>query len=1165
MKKLLICIFIFIPIISFTETTDYSIVSDTDKITATEYGVNSSSSTVERIKVFRPIKLWPLYYYNESKDEKEISILFSLHKSFIEDSYSLHLALLYHYTKLGQEKNLVIFPLLWLTTAPGYYSKVFFPFIWAKKDIQKQKKVLTIPLLLFHRSVVANRKYTICPLYVNSITDEYEFETYAFLYWYWKYPDYNLSFTVIPPMYRYQDEDKTKLGLIPLLWLTSGKQYYSYTWLLPPVWGHKNNREKTKSLNIFPIYFSSFSPENDFMTWFFLYWYSRTPEYQLKAFTLLYQYKTEDRTKYGLFPLLWYEYAKKYYSFGILPFVWGHKDETEKSESLYILPVYLYNRTTDTELRTLLFYYWYIRNPYSQTVIIPPLARYKTDTYTTDIIFPFLLESRGTGHYSFIFFPFYWKFLNYPEKFYSITLIPLFHRDYNPDTELTTILGDFWYIKNPDYMLTFSIIPPLFHHKKDEKTVGGLFPIYWATSGINWKSKVFFPFYWSGKNEVDKSEYLTLIPILFYNRKPELEYGAFGFVIPLYFYYKTPLYKLDIYGPIWNFATLQEGKKKWGFFPLYWSGASSEYRFSAFLPFYWNYKNMKEKRSTVAITLLLYYQQKSESEELKTIFPVYWYIRNVFYTKEIFTLWYRKKQGDEVSYGIFPLYNVSNKPKYNSFYFLPFIWYEHDTEWNTKKLGILPLLYYHNLQPDTELKIVTPLYWYYRDMDYKLTVCPPPIFIERKTTSDEGEVKNYGLFPLIWAHLSDYTNSFTIFPIYHGYNNYRERSYGSFLLPIWGYHKSPDLKFYMGMLLYWDYNDILSKYRLTVFLPLLYWRTVNDTKISQGVFPILWATDKPGYSSLTIFPLIWKSRNENEHSSSLILVPVFAHSVSPDEEFREYTPLYWYYRHYDETTTFLPIPLYYRKTTSEQTRTSIMLLLWFTTREKYYSYLFFPFVWGHKSEQKQTKSLNIIPLFFMSKSTYTFTSTLIPVYWYRTTPEYKFEIYTLYYHWISTDGYKRKGIFPLVWWSKKDGYSSKGFLPFYWSSKDTDEQRYSSTLVPLYTYSETINRKYKIYFPILSYFRYNKIKDVYYKYYFATLFQHKTISKRRKVFSFLWGFYRNEYDFIENKRTIDLMPFFTYEKIKRELTYFAILGKLYAYDKINQEQTFLFFITRKLK
>jgi hypothetical protein len=1133
------------------------------------------------------------------------------------------------------------------------------PLYIRSENAESARESTTVLPLYYSVKTPEYRHEYLVPLYMHNSTKDSETKIWLLYYWYFRSPYSELTFCF--PYYRRKEEDKDVLGVFPVFSKGSSSDGKYYSWSAPFLlsWGHRNIKEKTFSLNLLaPVGLMRNETPDSLFTGFLLpvgyahyktadretsmytplCWSFRDPGGSLSFLGPLYRKKDEKKTTVGLFPLLWDSRGKEYSSAGFFPFAWGHRDSAEKTSSLYVLPplLYMYSESPSSFFRSFLLplgymrsetpgnalvmrtpLWWYSRSYYGTTdLVIPFFYRNRTEELTTTSVFPpFLWWGRARDYRSFVFFPFVWHFADYAERTDSLAVLPLYYHHFSPKNAFETFFPVYWYWRDQQHIFR-NFLFFCYQDINPERTREGVFPVLRIMRSRDYNSSIFFPFYWYRKDFNENSLSWTLIPFYFHNRIPDEELNiAFPFFIPLYVGYSTADYRFWAVPFYWHFKSA-EGDRKFGILPpVFWYGKGGGYSFSAFIPFYYYFNNFRENEKTFLITPALYYHKKTADWELKTAALYYWYYRDPFHKLLVLPPYYRAEYPGRLVQGIFPAARWVISKNYYRFYGIPFVlWGERDKEWDTHRFAFLPF-YYLDRSGRDKFEMRTPLWWHNSDAVHSAHISPLPllarypfIFYQETQKSDlYGRLVTWDMIPLLWFSQGSGYYSAMVFPVFKAYRDEKKDEAGSFLLPLWLHSRWGGTSFSMITPLFWRYSGTDEGNSLSLLLAPLYdgeritgvvpaYHKESRYSETYGIFPFWWLTYRDSYYSYFL-PPVWGYSDKKEQSSSFMFFPVFYSHTSPEEK-NLFVLLFFMHKEPGKSSIYSP--LYCEASDSEKVSRWIFPTYFSTERETGSSWIFLPLAWGRSSEAKGTKSWNVLPFFYYSRSPEVKVKAYLPLYWHSSTPGYSLSVLGPLYRWKSEDGYRREGLFPLYWTTKQDEYRSRGFLPLYWMSEDKPEGRFSSVFIPFYYHTENrlFARRFD-FFPLplpigsIPYVTFapikfaagvsmpvlpigkiswqNKERGITNRLYFfglvPVLVQDKHIGSELREYSILWYLYRKVENYQKGTVAVEFAWAYRNERRGGETLYKEIgpRGLFYIYDKLNGEEVYFLVFRKKLK
>lgn len=508
---------------------------------------------------------------------------------------------------------------------------------------------------------------------------------------------------------------------------------------------------------------------------------------------------------------------------------------------------------------------------------------------------------------------------------------------------------------------------------------------------------------------------------------------------PLLYKHKTPDYK-DVQLMFTVYRKLQRykaGTKHQHLMPFFWadsSGAGKDLRIGTlYYPSLFRYvkdtvnksKSLRVLELAPEISMLnitrsdngLYTQNNlfffiwSKNDEVThksqfTVFPLYWYNRNLHHTTSALVPVYRYKRQERTTHlDIYPaLYLYKGDDRGSRHYLFPFIYhrsYEQTAARRAHKTVVFPLVFHHRNQKSLRFTLfpvfsVSKTYLPRTDMSYKRTVMVTPLYWQRDYSREGYRI----LFPLYWRHY-DYTTgdslrSTYLLPLY--YNRVSSLSSSQVLFPLyWKKRNLRDTSLYV-LPFYASAYNYYRRYQIWFPFYLHHYRDQTD-KHTQAYTPLLWHWYTEHERNTLLFPLYY--HHHDSLSSKRHVFPLFYSGHTPQHNWHTLIPLYLRYQNTDARAVTAVTPLYWHWKDA-QSRNSMLLPLYFTYHDSTSSYR------------------HLFPLFYSGKENGERWHTLLPFY-YR----HRFTGDTM---WVSlpgfyshkTAGFSKQVWFPLVWLSKRD-------------------------------------------------------------------------------------------------------------------------------------------------
>ena len=1015
------------------------------------------------------------------------------------------------------KKKIIVFPTYWYWADSNTTHHLVFPLVYSEKYHSKIKDYKSGLYTDYTQS-----KINIGLLFKYENRNNHTLKTRLFpIYWskmQRSITDTTYRKTLFPIYFSYSSDNKNNKVLFPIVWSYNNLTYKSFTLFPIFSYGHsKDSLQKEKHLNIVGLY--NYSKEfNTIKNRFFPLYWSKTEfhgadtSYRKTIFPLYFSYHDHYRNNKVLFPLIWSYKNSHYQSFTVFPlFSVGHStDSVQSVKHLNIFGVYSHYKNTLTKGDILFPIYW-SKTSYRKSV------DNKIDTSYSKTIFPLYFSYKDNSKNNKVLFPLVWS-LN--SKYYqSLTVFPLFSVGHSKDSAQSVkhlnILGLYTHLQSPTEVK--DIVLPLFWSKKtmlknDTVYRKTLFPIYFSYQDKLKHNTVVFPFVWKLESQQYKS--LTVFPLFSVGHSKDSAQSVKHLnILGLYTHLQSPTEVKDVVLPLyWSKKTLLKGdtiyRKK--LFPIYFSYKDKYQSNNVLFPLVYKFKSKTYQSLTVfplfsvghsmdsaqsvkhvnilglythiqspdAVTNLVlpfYWSKntfsKNDTTFSKTVFPLYWSVKNKHFSKStLFPIYWSYKDSLVNNKVVFPLvWSLKNK-QYTSFTLAPLFSVGHsmDSARSVKHLNILGI-YTHVKNPTATKDIIFPLYWntttYYKNIaSYKKVLFP--VYWSKEDTNSSYKV----LFPLVWQFRDKYYKSFTLFPLFsvgHSLDSAQKLKH----LNILGvFHKSQEDNVYKSTLfpIYW-HKAIYDKKDTTissVIFP-LYWAKKDKNINNKVFFPVVWSLKNKERNRFTIFPLFSvkteKDTSSYENTKSFLLL--YKHTKTPYFVTDRVFPIYWsktYISKSDTSYSKTIFPIYFSSKGKNKNNKVLFPLVWSMRNKFYNSFTLFPLVsFGKSTEASSVKSKHFMlsPLLGYFKENNIKKLFLFPLFSAKSTDSsFKFNVlYFLYRQKNTPKSIKISALWPLCEYEKSDSVKRFRFAPIYWYKK-TDSTLLSS-IQPLYYYNKTPKNK----------------------------------------------------------------------------------------------------------
>jgi hypothetical protein len=405
----------------------------------------------------------------------------------------------------------------------------------------------------------------------------------------------------------------------------------------------------------------------------------------------------------------------------------------------------------------------------------------------------------------------------------------------------------FWFersqpsLKDPSVVDRASLFGLYYNRRSAERADDILFPLFWNLRDQNSRTTVIGP--WAQRVAPDRSDH-WLAPLYFWGKRPE---GGYLIIPPLLTYMNRDAEGgFNLFGPAfcsWSGGSSCDSdtatEMDLGIAPLYFSGHDelSEYRVIPPLLHYHSYD--KREESSVDIWGPVY-RKHTESRDALHVFPLY------------YSLWGE----DERHTTLFPFFHVGHKGD-SSLLINPLFAYSRS------ELGYQTLITwgYARYRGKTELDMITPLFWHYRDpeigLDQKLLL---PFYFSRTGPREDTQV----FFPF-YANIErkGLSQSTWITPLFEHTTGLR--GWSTNIYPLFFFGRDGFDTHSVIAPFFWDFATRSS--RTTIGFP-IYWRFAQDNHVSQLIGNVYYSERRVRQGldwQLHVFPLFSYGETPDGH------------------------------------------------------------------------------------------------------------------------------------------------------------------------------------------------------------------------------------------------------------------------------------------------------------
>jgi hypothetical protein len=699
----------------------------------------------------RSIYLPPLVLFNRDRNWHFLTVGSFYHLSS-DDGHKVGLAPLFFEGRSGQDRHLVVFPVLWHFSSPTTRTLVAGPF--------------------FHRSSPDSRQWGLAPLLFGGQSGQ-DRHLVAFPVL-WRFASADQRTIVAGPVYHRWTPSSRIWGVAPLLHGGSRGADESHLVLFPVLWNFRTATERT--LVAGPVYYRSL-PEARY--WGFaplLHGGHTGPDAHLVLFPVLWHFRTETSQTLVVPPFFLAKHDQSTTT-GLVPLVFHHRDPDHRfltvlplfatsrrpaaGRSWFVSPLFLHGRDTSTgrtnwaSILPLIIHY---RDRELAVDAVPPLfARWvdrPTNTRTT--IVPPLVMRADPRRSARVFFPLFWRFTDRERQHATTVLLPVYHRR-TPESwsagvapllhfgasstgqggsRYATFFPLFHVNHSADQQLVITPLGALYHEPTQGKTTAVWGPVVWRGTRQS-SALAVVPLFWRFRDD-QAGTATTLAGPLLVRRRPD---GGSVALLPLFYADRheqarrvalLPLFWADwrpgkrrIYTPL--FGLDEDEQTRTLYAGLYLGRRAPDERAHAVFPFF--YSSRELGRSAGSLWLVpTYYGQWSPDSALHTFFPLFW----------------RARSGQRTATVAAPfVWDFNDGPSGVRFVF-PLFLHASDRAHSGSALAVIPN-FWMRVHPTGVDAVAFPIFWRYRHSRSQSTVVFP-LFWDFQREDKRSTVG----FPLFW-------------------------------------------------------------------------------------------------------------------------------------------------------------------------------------------------------------------------------------------------------------------------------------------------------------------------------------------------------------------------------------------------------------------------------
>lgn len=736
----------------------------------------------------------------------------------------------------------------------------------------------------------------------------------------------------------------------------------------------------------------------------------------------------------------------------LLFLLWFNKNEVQKSSFLIFFPLYWSFKNPKEQSNTF-FPLWSTGslnyNQTKYTAISPLFWHFKTENKSSNILFPLFWnynnrDSVNSSHTS-VFFPLFWKFKKPGYK--SLTILPLYSSG-----------------KDSSGYKKYAMVSPLYWQVDNyEKKFKTFLPFWYSYTDKYKQNRIFFPFVLSLKNEFYQS--LTVLPFFSYGSDSIKTHKHYA-ITPLFWHFKNPNQIISTIWPIfWDTKVLSaynpshqttlfpfffkykdNERSRLTIFPILFKYKNPDYKSFTLLPFFSSGSSTDSTRKHLSIATL-FWQFKQENDTTRFLLPIWWNRKHMrynglYHTNVIFPLYWSFKNPERKNKVVFPLIWSLKNPYYQSFSFVPFFSYGHNSRKDQKHLAI------------------SPLYWKIKDENVRNTTLFPLVWITKN--EDENPFRRTVIFPIWWSYSDSLKNRQVFFPFIWSIKNPRYTSIG--VLPLFSSTRTEDGYFKISNFtpllwkiqkgsektsvlfpLFLNKKEDKNDYKSTIIFP-FFWNFKDSISRNSVLFPIVWSLKNPEYRSFTIFPLLSYGKSTDNSGKHLVISPLYWSIRNEKIKNRVLFPIFDFEikENGDENLGFLLFLFRYKNETGIKQADFLWPFCQYKAGDNLKYFRIAPIIWYRKTAD--TKFFSFQPVYYQLKNReYADYHLFWQLFTYKNTIDkqksWNLLWKTMYFEKFQPNGHEFRFLYLVFADVNKEGNVEKSFFPIYYFSKETNGNR----------------------------------------------------------------------------------------------------------------------------
>lgn len=448
--------------------------------------------------------LFPFWYQNsKTKDGELVS--------------ASRVAFLFWRYNDSERKHKGFFPLAWNLKNSNSHSFTFLPIYSYGKNKKMRNNYLAITPLFWHFRNPYRSFNTLFPLWWNK-TDYSEKPS-------------NLFNLIIPFYFSVSDSNTIKRVVFPIAWRFKNYYYISFTFVPLFSFG-RSTYSNSSHLVVSPLFWRFKRDEGNTTTLLPIYWHSEYGFDDSKTsntviFPIIWSSKSPEQDNLILFPMIWSIDNSSYKSLTFAPLFSFGSSYDNSSKHLVLTPLF-YNFKNSQRRNTVLFPLWWSKRSVSSkitdkaNVLFPIIWSFKNQQRKVNVVFPISWQLSNSRSKSYTFFPLFSKGENKNGSKY-LAVSPLYWQFDSKLSHRKILFPIFTSYNDTTKRKQFDILFILVRRNSapNSSELSILWPIIERDKDIDYHYFRFAPLIW-GKKSADFS-YFTIQPFFYHSISKEKE------------------------------------------------------------------------------------------------------------------------------------------------------------------------------------------------------------------------------------------------------------------------------------------------------------------------------------------------------------------------------------------------------------------------------------------------------------------------------------------------------------------------------------------------------------------------------------------------------------------------------------------------------------------